>query len=467
MKFPRINSLFGRLFTTFVSLFLFLFLFLSLSIEAGFRTSQKRWDLQKQKELADLALTIVTSPDSTETLPIPFDIPFMVYDSQKNLLFSNRGMQGMRMGSPWNGSMGPGMLDRSRQPRQEMPGPREPNSSAALLPLIKEGVLLGYYTGIRQFQADPANLVFLRTFQKILFISLIVSLSLVGILSFFLSRGLSKPAKQVAANITEISKGNYNVTSNVRGSKEITGIVDAANSLKNQLIREKELRSQWAQDIAHDLRTPLSALKAQFEAFRDGILSPSNKRMETILEELSRIEILVNDLEELMQLESPEIKLEKKILAVEPLLSVLKSRFSWVLEQKGIEISVKTFVKEIYGSETLLERAFSNILSNALRHTHQNGKIEIVFKEGEKDTIITISNTGDPIPEKELPKLFDRLYRGEFARKTPGSGLGLTIAKRIIELHGGAIIIDSISGTTVVTMTIKRRFGGIFQENHG
>ncbi|GAH87301.1 unnamed protein product, partial [marine sediment metagenome] len=230
----------------------------------------------------------------------------------------------------------------------------------------------------------------------------------------------------------------------------------------------QELRRQWSQDIAHDLRTPISALKAQFEGMRDGVLDVSPSRIERNIREISRIEQLVADLEELMRLESPEMKLSMTEIWAQGFLDEMRERFSHEIERKNISFEGRSAVSSFTADEGLIHRAVANFISNAVRHTNRNGRItasieslnyiesppstkSLAAKDGEHSIVIRVSNTGEPIPEHERERVFDRLFRGEYSRNTPGSGLGLTIAGRIAELHGGTVTIKSQEkpGTTV------------------
>jgi two-component system sensor histidine kinase BaeS len=187
----------------------------------------------------------------------------------------------------------------------------------------------------------------------------------------------------------------------------------------------------------------------------DGVLDLSRNRMENALRELARMELLVEDLGELTRLESPEMKILPTKIRARELVEELKNRFSREWEEKSVIVDWTVDIEEFEGDEHLVLRALSNIFSNAVRHTQHGGRIttRIERKDGRIRTRIT--NTGRGIPRGELSRVFDRLYRGEYARQSPGSGLGLTIAKKIVELHGGEIgITSSEEGPTTVEMVI-------------
>ena len=135
----------------------------------------------------------------------------------------------------------------------------------------------------------------------------------------------------------------------------------------------------------------------------------------------------------------------------------MKNRFIHEFEKKGISVRWGKGVDTFTGDENLVLRAVSNFISNAVRHTPEGGKIHIDVRRDENGYTVSVNNSGKGIPKSEMDKVFNRLYRGEYARKTTGSGLGLTISQKIAELHGGEVTIKSSdkSGTTI-EMSLRR-----------
>ena len=292
--------------------------------------------------------------------------------------------------------------------------------------------------------------------RKTVIISLAFAIVIAFIFSLIISKRLSTPAKVVSESINEIAQGNLSVRIPTKGVKEISLIAHSANELAAKLEQEESLRHQWASDIAHDLKTPVAALRSQLEGMADGVLDITKERIYRNLRELSRIETLVNDLGELTRLESPEMHIKVKKIDTETFLKDLKNRFSRQFEEKKITVEWNNRIETFKGDENLIQRAVSNIVSNAIRHTHENGKITVTVRSNRQRQLITVFNTGEGISKDEIKKVFDRLYRGEYARKAPGSGLGLTIAQKIAELHGGKVTISSKEGYgTTVEMVLS------------
>ena len=131
--------------------------------------------------------------------------------------------------------------------------------------------------------------------------------------------------------------------------------------------------------------------------------------------------------------------------------SELKNRFSHDFKNKSIIVRWENDIDSFFGDEHLLLRAVSNFISNSIRHTPEGGEIRVAARKDDQAYRISVFDSGQGIPETDINRVFDRLYRGEYARSTPGSGLGLTISQKIAELHGGSASIqsDEHRGTTV------------------
>ena len=317
---------------------------------------------------------------------------------------------------------------------------------------------VGYYgIGTFGFGADRATERFLESMRKTVVFSLGSAVAIAILFSLFVSRMISKTARTVSDGIDEMAGGNLSISIPERGTQEISRIAKAANELAAKLAREEQIRRQWAADVSHDLKTPVAALRSQLEGMSDGVLETTAERIKRNLNELSRIEALVNDLGELTRLESPQTMVDPKRIDAGAFMDGLKDRFSPLMGKKGITAEWIQETDDFSGDEDLLMRALSNILSNAVRHTPAKGKITVALRTTENGYELSAHNTGEAISPEEIEKVFDRLYRGEYARNTPGSGLGLTIAKKIAQLHGGDAAVSSETGKgTTVHIHIKK-----------
>ncbi len=417
------RSLFRRTFIAFISSFAVLLIVLGGALVAGYHHSLSTWSARRMTMVENAARRILSgSPAGEEQLPQ--DVPVFIYDASGRLIASNRGVGRRRD------------LEHEEQRVALRAGER----------------LMGYYSvGSTVFRNDAANRALAQSLVRAAAAGALAAFAAAVVAAWGFARSLSNPAARVAEGIDSIAHGAPTEPIPEQGAEEIARIAHAANMLAVRLSNERSLRAQWAQDVAHDLRTPIASIRAQLEAIVDGVYQPDPKRINGTLAELGRVERLIADLDELMRLEEPNVKMNLSRFSAADLAATLAQRFGHELEKKQILWEVDAQDAQLSGDETLLHRALSNVLANAIRHTPERGRIRLALVRGGEGVRITVTNDGPPIPPHELPHLFERLYRGEYARNSDGSGLGLTIAQRIVLLHNGTIDISSntAEGTTV------------------
>jgi len=444
-----VKQLFVTLLLAFLASIILFFSILTVTFFLGYRRSLAGWGMERSKTIEAQVLEELkrilpqNTPDKKSLIEqrlsqtVPNSIFLTVYNSEKEIIYHRTAHRGM---------------GRGRMRREQMDISRLP-----LKPVKLGGNTYGYYSiGSAGFGADRANLRFLQSMRKTVWLGVVFAFILALPLTFLLSKKFSKSARIVAFGIDQIAQGELSQHIPEKGVREISIIARSANKLGQKLRREEELRRQWAADVAHDLRTPISALKSQLEGMADGVLDLTKDRIIKNVKELERIESLVDNLGELMRLESPEMKISPVLIATEAFFKELDNRFSHLFNQKSISVHWEKGIDTFSADENLLLRAVSNFISNAIRHTPEKGKITISARRDGESVFFSVSNTGKGIPKEEIELVFDRLYRGDIARRSPGSGLGLTIAQKISELHGGKITLQSseVSGTTV-EMRIK------------
>ena len=294
------------------------------------------------------------------------------------------------------------------------------------------------------FLAYKANRIFVSTMEKGLFIGIILAVSLTIALSVLISTMLSKKARTLAGYIS--SPDLMKTELGALGVNEFDRILDSVKKLKNRLLHEETLRRQWMQDISHDLRTPLTAVKMQVEGMNDGVLEATAERFSALYSELTLIEKLVWNLQDLSRFESPEMKISLASVNAWKFADDVSSRFVLLAEKNKIKFTVQKKCAEDFdftADPLLLIRCVSNLLQNAFQYTADGGEVALCIEEQtEKRAKISVLNTG-AISEDDIPHVFDRLYRGDRSRSTAGSGLGLSIAQAIANLHGGKIEVQN------------------------
>jgi signal transduction histidine kinase len=227
-------------------------------------------------------------------------------------------------------------------------------------------------------------------------------------------------------------------------------LAQAFNSMAAELEYAEQLRRNMVADVAHELRTPLSNIQGYLEAIRDGMVEPDAGVIRSLNEETSLLSRLVNELQELSLAEAGELKL---VYQAEDITNLVRQAVTpWQPQLTAGEISLSLDVPDNLPLVNIdwqrVNQVLHNILENAVAHTPKGGAINVAASQKGKSVEVSISDTGEGIPAEDLPHIFERFYRVDKsrARATGGSGLGLTIAKRLIEAHGGTITVQSKQG---------------------
>ncbi len=261
----------------------------------------------------------------------------------------------------------------------------------------------------------------------------------------------------------QVQGGNLNIRADERGNDELAELARAFNQMTGQLrharaIEEATERSRrdWIAWVSHDLRTPLTSLRARVEALADGVVTQPEEMaayLSNIRRDSESLNRLIGDLGELALIDAGGLKLERMKCDIGDLISDTLNTLHVQAEERGIALSgsVDNGVPELTISPQHVLRVLNNLTSNALAHTPRGGSVRIKVKEDADSGVvrIDISDTGPGIAPAELPRIFDRFFRGEPSRSrahNSGMGLGLVIARSLVEAHGGKIGIDSPPG---------------------
>ena len=295
--------------------------------------------------------------------------------------------------------------------------------------------------------------IYFGTFIAVLFL----------IFAFIFSRSMSKPLRQLNAIATEMGKLNFSLRYEGNRVDEIgqlggtlneltTKLKNAIDQLKGELSKERTLekmRTQFTAQVSHELQTPLSVIKGYAEALSDNVYTGQEAReaYEILLNEADKISNMVDDLLDLSQMEAGAYVVRKENFDIKALMQKIYKRVRVFKDDKSFAIRLSDTYPEnvmLLGDPLRLEQAIRNILTNAIKHVHENGSIEIGLFMQEGKTHITVKNEGETISEDELPHIFDSFYQGKSERT--GSGLGLAITRHIIELHDGKIFARNTDG---------------------
>lgn len=222
----------------------------------------------------------------------------------------------------------------------------------------------------------------------------------------------------------------------------------------------ENMRKRLTSDISHELRTPLTSIQTYLEAMIDGIWEPSEERLISVNEEVIRISHLVNQLKNLAKFDSEESKLDISEVDLKQLVkNIIYNNESYALE-KNININSSLEDIRAFIDKEKISQVIINLISNAIRYTNNNGEIFIKLYKVEDFIKISVKDNGIGIPKESVDYIFERFYRVDKSRcrNTGGTGVGLTICKSIIDLHGGNIEVKSelnIGSEFIITIPKK------------
>lgn len=291
---------------------------------------------------------------------------------------------------------------------------------------------------------------FKMTLNKAYVLSGFIALVIGFFISVIFSRQLSKPLIKITDVANKIRNGDLNARCLVKSNtKEIIELSSSMNFLGATLREQEMLRKSVTSDMAHELRTPLSILKAHIEAMLDGIWEPTKERLESFYEETERLIKLVNSLRNLSKLEEVNLILNRSSFNIGNLLVNIMRNFEPMYNKKNYKLSINaTQGIEVFMDKDKIIQIMDNILSNAYKYLENNGQVFVSLKKVKENIVIEVRDNGIGISEKDLPYIFERFYRSDKSRSrnTGGSGIGLTITKGLVEAHGGKINVYSEEG---------------------
>ena len=288
-----------------------------------------------------------------------------------------------------------------------------------------------------------------RTNQSLLYATL-GAMAIALVISLVLTRGLTRPLRDLTTAIRATAKGEFGRQVTVHSNDEIGQLAGDFNQMSADLAYLSEQRRQMTADIAHDLRTPLTVIAGYIESMRDGVLKPTPERLETMHNEVHHLQRLVEDLRTLSLAEAGELSLNLASVAPDALLNQIQAAYQHSAERKDIKLSIQAAANlpRINVDPDRMMQVLGNLVSNALRYTPEGGGVQCSVVSRQSSVIFTVKDTGAGINPADISRIFDRFYRGDESRQGVGSesGLGLAIAKSIVEMHGGEISVESELG---------------------
>ncbi|NBC66566.1 MAG: HAMP domain-containing protein [Bacteroidetes bacterium] len=302
---------------------------------------------------------------------------------------------------------------------------------------------------------------------SLIFIGTILLIGLA--IGFFIFRMLTRRLDVIKNTVKDFERGELNKRIPIKSNDEITDLslcfnrmADTVVESMNDMKKTDNLRRDLVANVSHDLRNPLSSIQGYVETIQmkgEEITREELQRyLEPVLSNTKKLNRMIDDLFDLSKLDAENVTPSLEEISLAELVQDLVQQFTPIAEQKNIQI--KTIYPEnphaqIYADIGLLDRALSNLIDNAIQHTPEGGTVTIKSIQNGKDISLEISDSGRGIPESDIPHIFDRFYQVDKSRSnSSGAGLGLSIAQKILKLHGAKITVQSLlnKGTTFKIM---------------
>lgn len=325
-----------------------------------------------------------------------------------------------------------------------------------VVPRVVDGALVGQIAVMRPAGGEGfwarvgATLGFLRGFWWKFLLAGAVAAAIALILARVLARGMTKPLREMARASSRMATGDYSQRVQTTSHDEVGQLAVAFNKMSGELEGTERLRRDLVGNVSHELKTPITALKAHLENLLDGVERPDAAVLEVMLAQSDRLSRLVDQLLELSRLESGDLPLHPEPTALRPLVDRVVSEVEVGRRDAGVGIhnEVAWDLAELDADPERVHQVLFNLLDNAVRFTPHGGDVTVTAAPENGRCTVSVLDTGPGVDAEHLPRLFERFYRADPARARAGggTGIGLAIAKSVVEAHGGHIWAESTPG---------------------
>ena len=295
---------------------------------------------------------------------------------------------------------------------------------------------------------DAAEMMFLHSVHKSLWWVGLFFIVLGLAASYFLATSITKPLCRLTEAAKEIGQGNFNQQLTASANDEVGQLTLVFNQMAEDLSHNEKSRREFLAGIAHELRTPLAILQGNLENISSGVIRPEPKIIFSMQEEVMRLSRLVTDLRDLSLAEIRELKLHKEPTDLGQLAMQLGQFIQPLFDEadQKLLLEVEDNLPAVSVDQDRMRQVIGNLLVNASRYSGEGSIVKLIVCQKNHSLCIEIQDNGPGIPSEDLPHIFEQFYRGEKSRsrKKGGSGIGLALARRYVEIHGGTIKAENL-----------------------
>ena len=295
-----------------------------------------------------------------------------------------------------------------------------------------------------------ATFGFLRGFWWQFLLAGAVSALVALFLARWLARGMTRPLRQMARAAKSMAAGDYSQRVETTSRDEVGQLAETFNAMAGELAGTERLRRDLVANVSHELKTPITALRAHLENLLDGVEQPDPATLEVMLDQSDRLSRLVEQLLELSRLESGDLPLHREPMPLRPLVERVVSEVAVARRDEGVAVhnQVPADLSDLDADRERVHQVLFNLLDNAVRFTPEGGDVTVTAARENGRCVVSVSDTGPGVDAEHLPRLFERFCRVDPARSRAGggTGIGLAIAKSVVEAHGGHIWAESSPG---------------------
>ncbi|MCH7625897.1 MAG: HAMP domain-containing protein [Chloroflexi bacterium] len=316
-------------------------------------------------------------------------------------------------------------------------------------PLVVNGGTAGFLV-VGRTEDNSLERAFLSRVNRGILLAALGAGALALVVAAVLARQLVSPLRRLTRAAQGIASGDFSQRVEPSGEDEIGQLANTFNDMASKLQAGEEQRRRMIADIAHELRNPLSTMQGNLEGMIDGVLPMDTSQVATVYDQTVLLSRLVEDLRTLSLAQARELRLELEAADLGELVRGVVEDFRPLADGRNVTIEVRAISgrHDVRIDSLRISQVLANLLSNALRHTPEGGRVEVGITNGVPGVEVSVTDSGSGIGSDELPHVFERFYRADQSRtrSVGGSGLGLAIAKELVESHGGRIWADSTLG---------------------